>query len=205
MNRDTEVSETSPVLGPNSVASRINWVLTSSHSTGTAVRSLRNHRAVGHRRPVAVPVGRRELDVARRDQILGDDHGLGVGRHGHVAVDLQDHLGLGALGFDRVDGADLDAGHPHLVAGVDRRGRGEVRGDGLRAEEHLAHQERRSGDQQRRPAATAVDGRRGAYGLPSSGRSPGCGIPLTGNGSSARGPALSGGWPALTPRRNPNA
>ena len=38
MNRPTDVPDT-PLLGPKSVASRINWVLTSSHSTGTAVRS----------------------------------------------------------------------------------------------------------------------------------------------------------------------
>ncbi len=107
----------------------------------------RDHRAVGHRRPLG-PVGRRELDIPRRDQVLGDDHRLCVDRHGHIAVDMQGHLGLGALGFDRVDGADLDAGHPHLVTRVDRRGRGEVRGDGLRAEELRADDERRSRDQQ---------------------------------------------------------
>ena len=39
MNLETEVPDT-PVFGPNSVASRISWVFTSSHSTGTAVRSL---------------------------------------------------------------------------------------------------------------------------------------------------------------------
>ena len=38
MNRDTDGVDTS-LFGPKSVASRINWVLTSSHSTGTAVRS----------------------------------------------------------------------------------------------------------------------------------------------------------------------
>lgn len=38
MNRPTDVPDT-PLLGPKSVASRISWVLTSSHSTGTAVRS----------------------------------------------------------------------------------------------------------------------------------------------------------------------
>ena len=38
-----------------------------------------DHRAVGHRRAAAVAVGRRELDVARRDQVLRDDDGLGVG------------------------------------------------------------------------------------------------------------------------------
>ncbi len=38
MNRPTDVPDT-PLLGPKSVASLINWVLTSSHSTGTAVRS----------------------------------------------------------------------------------------------------------------------------------------------------------------------
>ena len=37
MNRPTDVPDT-PLWGPKSVASRINWVLTSSHSTGTAVR-----------------------------------------------------------------------------------------------------------------------------------------------------------------------
>ncbi|PQM46731.1 hypothetical protein C1Y40_03108 [Mycobacterium talmoniae] len=38
MNRAAEVPDTVP-CSPNSVASRFNWVLTSSHSTGTAVRS----------------------------------------------------------------------------------------------------------------------------------------------------------------------
>ena len=38
MNRDIDGVDTLP-FGPKSVASRINWVLTSSHSTGMAVRS----------------------------------------------------------------------------------------------------------------------------------------------------------------------
>jgi hypothetical protein len=38
MNRAIEVLDTL-LRGPRSVASRVNWVLTSSHSTGTAVRS----------------------------------------------------------------------------------------------------------------------------------------------------------------------
>lgn len=38
MNRDADVPET-PLRGPSSAASRFNWVLTSSHSTGTAVCS----------------------------------------------------------------------------------------------------------------------------------------------------------------------
>ena len=39
MNRDTDGAGHRRCLGPNSVASRISWALTSSHSTGTAVRS----------------------------------------------------------------------------------------------------------------------------------------------------------------------
>ena len=50
MKRPTDVVETS-LCGPRSVASRISWVLTSSHSTGIAVRSNGDHRAVGHGRP----------------------------------------------------------------------------------------------------------------------------------------------------------
>ena len=106
-----------------------------------------DHRVVGHLRPVALPVCRRELHIARRDQILRDDHGLGVGRHRYVAVDLEDQLGFGALGFDALDGADFDAGHPHLVAGIDGRRRREIRGDGFGTKEDLAHQEHRSGHQ----------------------------------------------------------
>ena len=90
--------------------------------------------------PLALPVGGRELYIARRDQVLGDDHRLGVGGDGHIAVDIQGQFGLSALGFDRVDSADLDPGDPHLVTRIDRRGRGEVRGDRLRSEERLAHE-----------------------------------------------------------------
>ena len=93
----------------------------------------RNHGAVGHCR-AARPVGRGQLDVTRRDEILGDDHRLRIGRDGHVAIDVHDQLRLGALRFDRRDGADLDPGDPHLVAGVDRGGGGEVGGDRLRRE-----------------------------------------------------------------------
>ena len=39
MNRPTDVLDTS-LVGPRSVASRVNWALTSSHSIGTAVRSV---------------------------------------------------------------------------------------------------------------------------------------------------------------------
>ncbi len=40
-----------------------------------------DHRAVTHLRSVALPVCRRELHIARRDQVLRDDHGFGTGRH----------------------------------------------------------------------------------------------------------------------------
>ena len=39
MKRPTDEPET-PLLGPRSVARRESWVLISSHSTGTAVRSV---------------------------------------------------------------------------------------------------------------------------------------------------------------------
>ena len=90
MNRPTEVSvTTSAGFGPSSVASRINWVLTSSHSTGTAVRSLGITAPSAIVGPVALPVRRGQLHVAGRDQVLRDDHGLGIGGHGDAAVDLR--------------------------------------------------------------------------------------------------------------------
>src|SRR6476660_2698881 len=104
-------------------------------------------RAVTHGGSAALAVGRRELNVTRRHQVLGDDHRLGVSRNGHAVIDLQGQLRSRAIGFDGVDLADLDTRHTHLVAGVDCRGGREVRGDGVGPEEDLAHQHHDSGDE----------------------------------------------------------
>ncbi len=93
-------------------------------------------RAVGHDGS-AVPVGGCELDIAGSDQVLRDDHRFRVRWNRHVMVDVQGHLGPRALGLDGLDRADFDTGDAHLVAGIDRGGGGEVRGDGLGAKEHI--------------------------------------------------------------------
>src|SRR6185312_8130263 len=104
---------------------------------------------------------------------------------------------------DRVDLSDLHARDPHFVAGVKRGRRREIRSDAVGTKVDLAHQERRAGHE-KGDQANSRDSDESAS-VHRGGRSPGWGIPLTGNGISARGPALSGGWPASTPRRNPNA
>ena len=108
MNRDTEVPDT-PVWWAQVGCQAHQLGLDLVPLDGDSRPVAGNHRAVAHLRAVTVSVGRRQLDVTRRDQVLRDDHGLGIGGHGHVAIDLQGHLRLRALRLDRIDLADLDA------------------------------------------------------------------------------------------------
>ena len=124
MNRPEPSCRRVAVGARDSVASLVNCVLTSSHSTGTAVRSTGITRAVGHLRDQTVRRG--QLDVAGGDQVLCHDHGLRVGRDtGTPWSTSQGHLRLGAVGVDRGDGADLHPGDADVVAGVDGRRGGE--------------------------------------------------------------------------------
>ena len=67
----------------------------------------RNHCAVSDHCGAGC-AGRDELNVTRGDQIRCDDDCVGVIGNGHIAVDVHAHLGLGALGIDRIDAADFD-------------------------------------------------------------------------------------------------
>ena len=87
MNRPAELLD-SVLSGPSSVASLDNWVLTSSHSIGTAVRDCGIVGTIGQLRFTG-PVERGQLDVTGGNQVLRDDHGLGVDRNAHVVIDLE--------------------------------------------------------------------------------------------------------------------
>ena len=170
----------------------------------------------GHRGPVEVDYGtvshlgpgclisRCQLNESRAHQVLGDDDGFGVGRDGHVSIDRQRHLCLRTLRLDGLDRADLHPGNPDLVTGINRRRVGEVCGDRRRLQDGVAHHQCHTCSNQHGKRGGDGDGKSSA-GHPGTcpARRHGSGSLLFGNGNSARGPALSGGWPALTPRRNP--
>ena len=91
--------------------------------------------------------------------------------------------------------------------GIDRGRRGEVGGDRLGPEEGLLDDDGARRQRAATASTAASPSFSSRFGVIGGGPhcSPGPGIPLYGKGSSARGPALSGGWPALVPRRKPNA
>ena len=178
-------------------------VLTSSHSTGTAVRSTGSPR----RRPSSGPdrsVGRgrvaRSVPTTRFCATITALASAGTGHRDRRRGSSWRCVPAGSIAAMR---ADLHPDDADLVTGVDRGGAGEVGGDRLRREERLSDNDDRTAaskhDQGPQAAASTVRWRVIAR--------PHCspGIPLYGKGSSARGPALSGGCPALMPRRNPNA
>ena len=66
-----------PAAGRVACSAAVSCSLTSSHSTGTAVRSRPDLGAVGHHR--ATGVGRGELNEPGRHQVRRDDERLGVG------------------------------------------------------------------------------------------------------------------------------
>ena len=162
-----------------------------------------DHRAIAHRRTSGL-IRRRQLDVSRADQVLGNDHGFGVDRNGHIPFDGQRHFRFGALRFDRRDVADLHTGDPNLITGINRCGTGKIGRDGGRLQHGVADQKRDAcgdehGEYRGDGSVESFTGHPGTC----PARRHGSGSLLFGNGNSARGPALSGGWPALTPRRNP--
>ena len=166
-----------------------------------------DHGSVAHRRSAGFavhPISRCQLDEPGTDKILGDDHRVGISGDGHAALDAEGHLRPGALRLDRLDGTHPDPGNPNLVSGVDRLGTGEIGGNRCRLQSGVTDQHCQArGDEHRQ--------RGGDEGGEPFARHPGtCPVRrhvsqllFHGKGNSARGPALSGGWPALTPRRNP--
>jgi hypothetical protein len=150
-----------------------------------------NYGAVAHG-GAAGPVGRGELNVAGSDQILSDDHGFGVRGNRHAVVDVHGHLGPGTFRMDGGDAAHLDAGDPHVVARIDRGGSREVCGNRLRTEERIANRHSGADNDKRRQQDSQPD----LEPVARDHREP-PGMPLYGHGNSARGPAVSGGYPGV--------
>ncbi len=110
-----------------------------------------------------------------------------------ATVDVQRHPHLAAFGSDGGDGSDFDSGDPDTIARVNGCGRGEVSGHRFHAKVRGVHQHHagREGQRDERTCQRGVWA--GNHGGPH--RSCCCGIPLRGNGNSARGARIVGWLP----------